>query len=692
MNPLYTLIKKELRENALWAALMGVVLFLAMAESIKIWGINPNPILGSAFNLLLTFGLPLVATALGLLLTYFESRGDKWAFLVHRPVSPSLLFASKLLAGVALYAVAALLPLALALGYAALPGTLPIPFLWPMALPAVAMALGASLFLPAAMAIPFTRNRSNLARVFPLGLPILACLLVPKAFEFSHAVLILTPFVPLTLLIAHQAFAQNLASPGTASSIPRRLGHASAHLSALVLCCLIAGVLVWGIATVLRQRPHYISRDYMLDNQGRVVMYVTDGDQPSRFTDTDGNPLATTPGTSETPASTWTSLRPAFVTRLDSSINEYRDEIWDLQAPYTDSYRYAIRIPTLYNSFDSWYYIASTGRIEGNSHQGNLYAGCFGPDGFDGPQEPQRRGFSDIPLSVSANNSQTLVRHFYRSEAIQLLDVGHHTLKTVFTPRGNESILAVGQVSSGPPDYNILLQAAFITNQRFVVFDTVANTILWEIPIHTPLPEAFTHRDTRRREVNIAKTGNTLTLLIRPPGHGETPADLLFVSIDTTSGKVLQTQSLPAIQREQMWLVNQEKYAAMLLGPSVSSVIHQEWLGLGYPLAYIRPPAPLWLLASSAAGFGVCLVIGLVRRFPLGHLLSWALVGAVIGLPAALVMAVILRPLTQRCPACARVCAIDQPACPRCHTAAAPPPRTGFELLEPLPAPSTPQP
>jgi hypothetical protein len=79
---------------------------------------------------------------LGWLQIRSESHRDLWAFLVHRPISRTRILASKVAAGMVLYALGAGLPLVVLVAVARTPGNVAAPFEWSMALPVLANFLG----------------------------------------------------------------------------------------------------------------------------------------------------------------------------------------------------------------------------------------------------------------------------------------------------------------------------------------------------------------------------------------------------------------------------------------------------------------------------------------------------------------------------------------------------------------------
>src|ERR1051326_1585838 len=95
------LIWKEWLENLRWVPAPGLVILLVVFIHRPT---TPMPGVTEALFYALTavgFG-----AALGFVQLHFEAHGDKRSLLLHRPLSPSRIFAAKAVAGVGLYGLA----------------------------------------------------------------------------------------------------------------------------------------------------------------------------------------------------------------------------------------------------------------------------------------------------------------------------------------------------------------------------------------------------------------------------------------------------------------------------------------------------------------------------------------------------------------------------------------------------------
>lgn len=150
------MIWKELRENLKWAALGFLVLSLAeifaLVQGQQSSGSSETDLTlcGSAFLMVSSLGCSAVGVALGALQILPELRRDRWAVLLHRPISRGRILLDKIVGGLLLYFLATAAPLLISIIYVALPGRFAAPFLPGMAWPAISdLFLGMSFYLGA---------------------------------------------------------------------------------------------------------------------------------------------------------------------------------------------------------------------------------------------------------------------------------------------------------------------------------------------------------------------------------------------------------------------------------------------------------------------------------------------------------------------------------------------------------------
>ncbi len=140
---------KELRENFRWAALGCVVLTLAefyvlskLRGEFENSGYGNITLTDSTFLMVVLFGSALVAVSLAAVQILPERSRDRWAALLHRPVSRGVIFWGKAAAGLGLYAAAVIPPFLAGACYVAWPGKFPAPFVLGLLLPGLHVLAG----------------------------------------------------------------------------------------------------------------------------------------------------------------------------------------------------------------------------------------------------------------------------------------------------------------------------------------------------------------------------------------------------------------------------------------------------------------------------------------------------------------------------------------------------------------------
>jgi hypothetical protein len=170
------LIFKEVRENLRWALLAMVLLGGGELYALYHTGDQPyyNYILSgitlcsTSFLDVTTFGCAAVGFLLGLVQILPELKRDRWASLLHRPVSRGVIFRGKALAGLLLYSLAAVTPFLLSIWLVTTPGKFGAPFVPKMVFPGSADICMGGVYYCAALALGLQRGGWAGLRVFPL--------------------------------------------------------------------------------------------------------------------------------------------------------------------------------------------------------------------------------------------------------------------------------------------------------------------------------------------------------------------------------------------------------------------------------------------------------------------------------------------------------------------------------------------
>jgi hypothetical protein len=153
------MLRKEIRENWKWAALGTFC--LTFAELYALYqpsSYNAIALASPTFVLITICGSVLIGAALGALQILPELDRDRWAALLHRPISRSTLFLGKIIAGLILYLLATGIPMLFSIAFFAMPGQFASPFLPALLPPAIANAFLGVVFYAAAVLVSLTRG------------------------------------------------------------------------------------------------------------------------------------------------------------------------------------------------------------------------------------------------------------------------------------------------------------------------------------------------------------------------------------------------------------------------------------------------------------------------------------------------------------------------------------------------------
>src|SRR5262249_11215008 len=207
-----SLIWKELREKLKWVPLLGLVILLVFFID------KPDePMLDTTAAFFFALTAVGFGAALGFVQVFFEGHGDKRSILMHRPLSPSLIFLSKGLAGVGLYVLALGTPfLCLEMWYAT-PGKMAAPYHWRTSLPWLADILSGLVYYFAGMLVAQRDVRWYGSRGLPLITSFFCSYLVWAVPEFSQAVVAIAIIGTNMVLAAWGSFSAG----GAYTGLPR---------------------------------------------------------------------------------------------------------------------------------------------------------------------------------------------------------------------------------------------------------------------------------------------------------------------------------------------------------------------------------------------------------------------------------------------------------------------------------------
>ena len=134
------------------------------------WNNNDaQPLLSRSVTSATAFFCAIFGALLGWLQIHNERHRDLWAFLIHRPLSRTKIFAAKSVAGLSLYTLGAGLPLLGFIFMTWMPGHIAAPFEWRMVLPVLSFFLAGIVFYFAGMLTGLRQARWYASRGLGLG-------------------------------------------------------------------------------------------------------------------------------------------------------------------------------------------------------------------------------------------------------------------------------------------------------------------------------------------------------------------------------------------------------------------------------------------------------------------------------------------------------------------------------------------
>ncbi|MBN1346168.1 MAG: hypothetical protein JXQ73_26000 [Phycisphaerae bacterium] len=673
------IIWKEIRENLKW----GVLLMLAVSVGMTLVlypmsrsGWNGSLLAGN-FQKITTYGAAIGAGLLGLLQTVPELLQHQWAFLIHRPLTRKRLFFGKVVAGLALYAGAMLLPFLVAVIWVATPGHIAVPFHWQMLLPTFADVMGGVGFYFAGLLTGIRQARWYGSRVLPFGLPILCEAYVVMATEFWQAMVAAVLCASVLALAAWGSFAAS----GQYRSQPAGTRAALGVVLLVGILC-VGGLGATIVADSLRRQQGVATwEQYGVDKEGRVLHFSVGsyGGRIRSVTDLAGRPVGSYKG---------------------EDFNEFTQTVLlqfrGIQTRWPTFFRYSYRhTERCFRFVDMtgqliWCYDFPERLVVGYDRATNRRIGSIGPDGF-----------SAIGASVGQTFPEGLFpcfgpeRHLLAfPSAVYRVDYLGRQVKLLFAAASDQPVVGFGEVRISPGEHPT----------RFNVVATTSHIHLFSTSLQ-PV-RSFARQYTADEYPNITLAG-------MPNGgyaiwyyslrrQGATPAECDHVVMFSANGTVLSQYDVPTVPRvvaDPAWQWVPLAWAVPMGGLVVWEAYFVAARRLDDVDGGQEPSDPLRALSGGQARFwaigGVVLVVGaavcalvvlgIARRyaFTRRQTWGWAIAGFVLG-PAGVLTLLALRewPARIACVSCGCMRVVDQEQCGRCGAAFPPPAPTGTELFD----------
>jgi hypothetical protein len=682
------LIWKECRENLKWAMLP-----MLLVGAIKALHPVPPSLMDYEFLQFLSFVAAVSGATLGFLQIFFESQGDRRAFLLHRPISRSLIFLGKAIAGVGLYLLALGIPFACAVGWAAIPGHVAAPFCWAMTLPWLADILTGVVYYFAGMLAGQREARWYGSRCLGLAAACLCSFFVWALPEFWQAVLAILIMGGLAAVAAWGSFLA-----GGAYTPQPRLAKTALAVTFL------AGLLFLSVTVKLVVGAFLdsdIKERYTLDRGGRLLMVHSERGKSPSVVDLEGR-------------------EPQ---QLEGKGLDHRDilhAIKEMEAPVSGNvwptfhgYRNPGRFSVPYQNDSSldgerWFYVPDLGRLLGYDRQSKRLIGSFGPDGFvPADQQPRQRFEGELCNYFTYFFEVGPVAYLHFPDAVYTVDLEQRTIRILFTPGKGQTVLWAIQWK----DKKRKLSPAIVgTNKSVHIVDETCSVIF-----AAPL----VHDQENYGLVRVGRLENPERFVIwyEPSWRLGTEAVKILPSYLVecdAAGRETARRTVPhrpliesPLTQALFGLVTPPAEAAVFVG-ATQDFVSEAKLNTGLevrPLAFIFleitqyfiPGAGLdktvakgplltyraLILLSAVAAALFCFLLARRNSFSRGRCIGWAMCGFVFG-PTGLLLMLALQewPARIACPNCRKPRVVTRDTCEHCGAAHATPAPDGTEIFE----------
>jgi hypothetical protein len=661
---------KELRQNLKWAVviLLGMAAFLAYAipsldELLRGQSVDINGIFNTLDATTAIGGL-LAGLLLGAAQTLVENRGDKWGFLVHRPISRTALFWGKATAGIMLYVLSTVVPVAIALFRIASPEYLPVPFDWRVALPAIANLLCGLVFYFAGLLTVMRQAKWYASRTLGIGAAFCCFILQGAAArEFWQAVAICATGL---ILVGTAAWSTFVASGqyGTQPRIGRIVTGASIGLGLTIVAGLVfAAYLSYG-------QPQYQPPAafpyifYTVTSDGVVARVRTDSNHTTEVTDLIGRPLVRDRSPAADVATATLSRRPWAPTSFRSTVRLFSQ----LRRPNAGS--------------PGWYYVHRLGLLAAYDGESRKLIGWLGPNGFSpGGARPLPFAGQLNRASGSAYGNDGTRSLLVFEDAVYRLDLDKRHVEKIFQAEPAETIMDVGSSRHRTSPFADMEEGAkfeVISTTRRVIVQLRDGTKVLAVPHDA----SALHYAVLQVSRALHAPGAPTFIWYRDNSGGDSR-----ISEFNGAGTVVNSWTLPATTaaaKEPLSRVVISAAAFPLINPTPVELIKR--LGQSEPNLSRPPETARWAVAilSSLISAAAAFLHGRRYAFPAGRLTSWTVVALLLGpLGYLLMLALIEWPAREPCPACRKKRVVTREHCEHCGEPFAAPPKDGTEIFEP---------
>lgn len=667
------IIAKEMRELLKWAAfvlaVVGIGTFLIFAmddirEVLFYWAehcVAMTTIAAAAGGLLL-----------GIMSTVFEARADRWAFLVHRPLSRTSIFLGKAAAGLALLYLAVGIPFAASIAWCASSGFWAAPFRPGLAVPWMVDILAGGIYFLAGMTIGLRRSRWYGSKVFPLGFPLLATALMWMVPHLWQAVLIL-----LAALAVSGAAAWGTFLAGGEPRPQPRIARAAMAVHLFSGACPVAG-LVFAIVVLLiceltLKREEWPASTYVQPlflRDGSVMLATHHPDRTVTVTDPEGKVLGAYPD--------YDAFSKTVPHEEEILLSGLAHHGFPISPFYFRGYRNPARFHRIVKNdgTEFWCFSMRDGIIRGYDLEKKRPIGYLGAGGFSPPAGGLPAPFPGVPSTEGFGLSNPLAF----SGGIFRIDFPERNVAPLFTPAAGERVLdeaslmaRVGGLHSGC----VVQGIAVLTGSSVRVLEPSNAKEIMAVSLPFD-PEAF-----RLLRVGMPSSNRRLIVQALYPRdtRGASPDHVFVFDAD---GALAMRFEVPEYRPPAMrTLRREERVLAVLGGPAwiLGNKAVLAWIGegLGYfPLGKTWP----FLLVPSLLCALVALALARRESMRRGRTAAWIATAFVLGLPGLLtLLSLDPRATLVSCPACSTRRPVERDLCPRCAAPFPAPARDGTEII-----------
>jgi hypothetical protein len=679
METIRALVWKESRPLLPWALMAmlgtGLALALVMATLASNGFVSDGEpgVLAEEVKIVTAFAAAAAGLLLGVLCMAFELPPDRWALLVHRPVSRSRLFAAKIIAAVGLYLLATLTPFGVLTLWTSIAGNVAGPFYWRMTLPGLMAIFCGLAFLLAAMVTVRREARWLGSRILPLAVPalLLVMFIGVEQWWLNFWGLLSVCIVGVVMLLA-AAWAIFVADGQGVRIL--RVGRLPLGFVMLV-GVFMAGMIATAMVAIFVPSGSYVSMDYFLTSHGDLWKQTWQDGHLARVMNMEDQwpaELGCAPPTSMTydDLRDWRSASATLVWRQFS-------EPWRAQRYYR---RYRRANPMFCGlseySGERWYYLMDERRLVGyrSDRQSRGLIGTMGPDGFTPAGHGKARPFDEPAIAFPRGPGVMATKN----RVYQVSYVAPRTCEPIWQAGEGQQIIDAQPFVMD--DKGFPFPTVVLLSDALMVLGRDGEQLL-TMRLAYP-PDSFQRIEVARLNDGRFTVWYRSRGVALPPDHVLPTDHLLYY--DGETGELLDAIDHPAWVTYRTTPIYRTIAEHIQMPPVLVPIRRVVTVIRGEQSQQHDEPSP-WLVLTVFWGLASALVNGLIaRRWALGRWRTalWAAFGLLLGVWGVLwMLCMVERPAWEMCGGCGRRRVVTRELCEHCGQPFAPLPRSGTEVF-----------